>query len=234
MKPTRKQLMWVYKKLHSAYGPRNWWPADTDFEVIVGAILTQQAQWSNVEKAIANLKDHGLLDPRRLAEAEAAFVEKLVRPAGFYKVKSRRIIDMARSYERIRGAYSMPIPAAREELLSMDGIGPETCDSILLYAGNVPTFVIDAYTKRMAERYGLAEDETIRYHELKQRFEEKLPRNERLFNEYHALIVELGKRHCKVRPECDSCPLGKRCKKRVKSKTKKPALEQKAKPRKRR
>jgi len=217
MPPTRKQLMWIYKQLHSAYGPRNWWPAETEFEVVVGAILTQQAPWTNVEKAIINLKGRGLLDPSLLAKAETTLVETLVRPAGFYKVKSRRIIRIAESYGRIRAAYDLPINEARKELLSMEGVGPETCDSILLYAGNVPTFVIDAYTKRMAGRYGLAQDEDIDYHELKEMFENKLPRNERLFNEYHALIVELGKRHCKVKPECVNCPLEKRCKKKVKS-----------------
>jgi len=122
---------------------------------------------------------------------------------------------MAESYGRIRAAYDMPINEARKELLSMEGIGPETCDSILLYAGNVPTFVIDAYTKRMAGRYGLTEDENADYHDLKGMFEDGLPRNERLFNEYHALIVELGKRHCKIKPECEGCPLKMRCKKRV-------------------
>ena len=218
MPPTRKQLMWIYKQLHSAYGPRNWWPAETEFEVVVGAILTQQAPWTNVEKAIINLRGRGLLDPELLAKAETTLVEKLVRPAGFYKVKSRRIKGIADSYGRIRAAYDMPIHEARKELLSMKGIGPETCDSILLYAGNMPTFVIDAYTKRMAGRYGLAQDEDIDYYELKEMFEDNLPRNERLFNEYHALIVELGKRHCKVKPECADCPLEKRCKKKVKSK----------------
>ena len=221
MAPTRKQLMWIYKKLRSAYGPRGWWPADTDFEIIVGTILTQQAPWTNVEKAIVNLKERGLLDPELLAKAETTLVEKLVRPAGFYKVKSKRIIGMARSYGRIRATYVMPINEARETLLSMDGIGPETCDSILLYAGNVPTFVIDAYTKRMAGRYGLTQDETAVYHELKNMFEETLPRTEWLVNEYHALIVELGKRNCKAKPECGGCPLEERCKKRVKSKSKK-------------
>jgi endonuclease-3 related protein len=233
MPPTRKQLMWIYKRLHSAYGPRNWWPAETDFEVVVGAILTQQAPWTNVEKAIINLKGHGLLDPENLAKAETALVEKLVRPAGFYKVKSKRVIKMAESYGRIRDAYDMPISEARKTLLSMDGIGPETCDSILLYAGNMPTFVIDAYTKRMAGRYGLTQDEDIDYHELKDMFEEKLPRNERLFNEYHALIVELGKQHCRSKPECKGCPLEARCKKRVKSKPQKKATASKANARKR-
>jgi endonuclease-3 related protein len=208
--------MWIYKQLHSAYGPRDWWPAETEFEVVVGAMLTQQAPWTNVEKAIINLRGRGLLDPELLAKAETALVEKLVRPAGFYRVKSRRIIGIAGSYGRIRAAYDMPIHEARKELLSMDGVGPETCDSILLYAGNMPTFVIDAYTKRMAGRYGLAQDEDMDYYELKNMFEKNLPRNERLFNEYHALIVELGKRHCKVKPECANCPLEKRCKKKVK------------------
>lgn len=233
MPPTKKQLMWIYKRLHSAYGPRGWWPADTEFEVIVGAVLTQQVAWTNVEKAIANLKSHGLLDPERLAKADVTLVEKLVRPAGFYRMKSRRIIGIAREHDRIRDAYAMPIEQARQVLLSMNGIGPETCDSILLYAGNVPTFVIDAYTKRMAARYGIA-DEAVDYHELKRMFEERLPRNERLFNEYHALIVELGKRHCATKPRCSDCPLGDKCKKKVKRKAAKKIMARKRAERKRR
>lgn len=218
MSPTKKQLMWIYKKLSSAYGPRNWWPADSDFEVIVGAVLTQQAPWVNVENAIVNLKDNGLLDVQRLANAEVTRVERLIKPAGFYKTKSRRIIGMARNYESVKSAYSMPIDEAREHLLSMDGVGPETCDSILLYAGNVPTFVIDAYTRRVVGRYGLIDGTASTYDSLKAMFESKLPRNERLFNEYHALIVELGKNHCRVKPECSNCPLSERCKKRIRAK----------------
>lgn len=214
MSPTKKQLMWIYDRLYLKYGPQKWWPAETEFEVVIGAILTQQAPWTNVEKAINNLKSYDLLEPKRLANTEISLIERLIKPAGFYKVKSKRIKNIARTYDDLQSAYRMSVDEARKRLLAVEGVGPETCDSILLYAGGIPTFVIDAYTKRLAERYGLIE-EAVSYDDLKGMFEKKLKPNERLYNEYHALIVQLGKNHCKSNPLCKECPLTDRCEKRV-------------------
>lgn len=206
----------VYGALYAAFGPQHWWPAKTPFEVVVGAILTQQAPWKNVEKAINNLKAAKLLTPERIANANLSLLQKLIRPAGFYRVKSKRLKEISRLYPRMKGLSKKSVAQAREAILEMDGIGPETGDSILLYAFDMPTFVVDAYTKRFAKRYGLTAGwKKADYDRTKIFFESNVAQNVQIYNEFHALIVELGKRHCKAKPACDGCPLDGQCKKLI-------------------
>lgn len=210
------RLMHIYDTLYNSFGPQRWWPADTQFEVVVGAVLTQQAPWKNVETAIGNLRKHGLLDPERLANADLKLVRKLIQPAGFYNVKSRRLKKIAALYPRMRELSRKSLDEARQGILEIDGIGPETADSILLYAFGMPTFVVDAYTKRFVKRYGFAKGwKKVDYETTKRFFEENIERNAVVYNEFHALIVELGKRHCRTKPLCGGCPLGKSCRRLV-------------------
>jgi endonuclease-3 related protein len=207
----KKNLLAIYKKLHREYGPRDWWPADTPFEVIVGAILTQNTAWSNVEKAIKNLKAERLLCPRSMADVKASKLARLIRPAGYFNVKAKRLKNFSdtlsgRYGNSLKRLFSLPTRKLREELLAINGIGPETADSILLYAAGRPVFVIDAYTKRIFSRHGIVGQDAA-YGRMQRLFMEGLPRSARLFNEYHALIVELAKRHCRKSPLCEGCPL---------------------------
>jgi endonuclease-3 related protein len=202
-----------YRALLKHFGPQHWWPAETPFEVIVGAILTQNTAWANVERAIANLKEHGLLDPRRLAEVDLDTLALAIRPAGYFNVKARRLkcfVEwfMARTggdLERLRGT---PAASLREELLGVCGIGPETADSILLYALGRPTFVVDTYTHRVLARHGWVPEETT-YDEMKDLFERGLPPDPKLYNEFHALVVAVGKEFCRAKARCEECPLRK-------------------------
>lgn len=210
-----KSLLEIYHTLYDAYGPRHWWPADTPFEVCVGAILTQNTSWGNVEKAIANLKEEGLLSPEALYNVTVDRLSAAIRPAGYFNVKSVRLKDFVK-YLRERHGGSLERMFAgdwrelREELLRVRGIGPETCDSILLYAGGKPTFVVDAYTKRLFAALGIL-DPLAGYDEVRNLFMSNLPQDARLFNEYHALIVEHGKHHCRKRPLCGGCGLHPFC-----------------------
>jgi len=201
----------MYDTLRKAYGPQGWWPAETPTEVAIGAILTQNTSWKNVEKAVAALKKAGLLDFRRLNAIAEAGLAEIVRPAGTYRVKAGRLKALAawvchRSGGCLEDALKGHMPDVRRDLLSIHGIGPETADAILLYAGNHATFVVDAYTRRVLRRHGLVAD-TADYAEIQSRFERELPRDAGLFNEFHALLVEVGKRHCRARAHCDKCPL---------------------------
>ena len=210
-KSKSKTLLDMYQKMLDALGTQQWWPGETPFEVIIGAILTQNTNWSNVEKAIKNLKTAGKLAPHeiyRLSEAELA---ELIRPSGFFNVKAKRVktfINWLFSHYEGDLAYLFDrgLPSLREELLSIKGIGPETADSILLYAGNFPTFVVDAYTYRIFSRHGLIPEESS-YDEMKDFFEDNLPKDVQLYNEYHALLVNIGKRYCKPKQSCEQCPL---------------------------
>ncbi len=201
----------VYEKLHSAYGPQHWWPADTPFEVMVGAILTQNTAWRNVEQAIANLRSSGRFDPGHLKDLPASRLAELIRPAGCHNVKSRRLqaflsfilSNYGGSVARMRSQGPVH---TRGALLGVHGIGPETADCILLYALGHPAFVVDAYTRRIFVRLGLVDD-NVKYDALQTRFVEALPEDAALFNEYHALIVALGKDVCRPKPLCGSCPL---------------------------
>ncbi len=205
------KLLRVYDRLLAAYGPQQWWPGDSPFEVLVGAVLVQNTSWKNVERAIRNLAAADLLSPRALYGVPQEELEELIRPAGYYRVKARRLRNLlAMVVERYDGSlnamFQTPLETLREELLSINGIGPETADSILLYAGNLPTFVIDTYTYRIMARHGWIGFEAG-YDELKEHFESGLARDAALYNEYHALLVRVGHLHCRKQPRCDGCPL---------------------------
>ena len=197
--------------MFDALGPRQWWPGETPFEVVIGAILTQNTNWSNVEKAINNLKTAGKLSPVGIYELSVTELAKLIRPSGFFNVKAKRVKAFINwLFSRYEGNLSkmldQDLQTLRGELLSVKGIGPETADSILLYAGNKPTFVVDAYTHRIFSRHELIPEEST-YDEMKSFFEENLPKDVQLFNEYHALLVNVGKMFCKTRKVCEPCPL---------------------------
>lgn len=206
--------MKLFETLLGRYGALHWWPADTPFEVCVGAILTQNTNWGNVEKAIVNLKREGLLSVEALREIDQGRLAELIRPSGFFNVKSARLkvfVDwLWERYGSLDAMFSTEWAGLREELASVRGIGPETCDSILLYAGGKPSFVVDAYTKRLFSRLGLVREEDD-YHQVRALFMDHLPAEVPLFNEYHALIVEQCKRHCRKKPLCEGCPLSRFC-----------------------
>jgi endonuclease-3 related protein len=204
-------LQELYDRLWEAWGPQGWWPGDTPFEVAVGAILTQNTNWGNVARAIAALKDQGLLDPQALHDLPEPELARLIRPAGYFNVKARRLKNfldfLAQHYdgsmERLAAAG---LATLRPALLTVKGVGPETADSILLYALAQPTFVVDAYTFRILSRHGLIA-EACTYEELRHLFQEHLPARVELYQEYHALLVRLGKELCRPRPRCPGCPL---------------------------
>jgi endonuclease-3 related protein len=207
----RTALLNLYDRLYSRFGPQRWWPADTPFEVIIGAILTQNTAWPNVEKAIQNLKKHRLLSPKALSKATPSKIAALIRPSGYYNIKTKRLGSflsfLNRAYKGSISTMSRSEPLAlRKALLEVKGIGPETADSILLYALGKPFFVIDAYTRRIFERHKLVK-KGISYEELQRFFMKNLPKSAKLYNEYHALIVRVGKEYCKKRPSCGLCPL---------------------------
>ncbi|MFZ5449228.1 MAG: endonuclease III domain-containing protein [Thermodesulfobacteriota bacterium] len=204
-------LQELYQRLWEAWGPQGWWPGDTPFEVVVGAILTQNTNWKNVAMAIKALKEQGLLEPQALHDLPVPELAQLIRPAGYYNIKARRLKNFLDFLGNHYG-NSMEVMAAedleslRPALLAVKGIGPETADSILLYGLAKPTFVVDAYTFRILSRHGLI-PETYAYEDLRQLFMEHLPLEVALFQEYHALLVRLGKLWCRPRPRCDSCPV---------------------------
>jgi endonuclease III related protein len=201
----------IYRTLYAFYGPLNWWPGDTPFEVTVGAILTQNTNWLNVEKAIAKLKSEGVLNARALNLMPEKDLALLIRPSGYYNVKAKRlkafIAFLADSYNcEMTLLNGTDTRALRERLLAINGIGQETCDSILLYALDRPVFVIDAYTKRILSRHNILGLKAS-YEEFQSLFHDSLERDARRFNEYHALLVSLGKDFCRPVPRCGGCPL---------------------------
>lgn len=201
----------MYEALLRAWGGQKWWPGETPFEVMVGAILTQNTNWTNVEKAIANLKAAGMLNPQALHYASAERIAELIRPSGYFNVKARRLKNFLDFYFcEAGGSYArliaLPTPELRAKLLAVNGLGPETVDSILLYALNRPVFVIDAYTRRLLRRHLLIQGDED-YETLRALFEYHIPRSRKVFNEYHALIVRAGKYHCRPKPQCAGCPL---------------------------
>jgi endonuclease-3 related protein len=204
--------MEVYSALYAHYGPQHWWPGETPFEVMVGAILTQNTNWQNVEKAIANLKGAGVLSAKAIHNMPEPELAELIRPSGYFNIKARRLkafIDyfMARHGGSIKRMKAVDCGTLREEVLVVNGIGPETADSILLYALGCPTFVVDAYTKRIFSRHGFF-PETADYHEVQKYFTDRLPKDVQLYNEYHALIVRLAKDRClKKAGQCKLCLL---------------------------
>ncbi len=195
-------LLEIYQILLAEFGPQHWWPAETEFEVIVGALLTQQTRWENVEQAIANLKSESLLTPDALADADRDTIEECIRCTGFYRQKSERLQLLSRHFarNRISGILDKPAGALRAELLSLKGVGYETADSIILYAAHKPVFVIDAYTKRICECINVNGG----YEALQRYFEGGLPRDTHLYQEFHALIVRYGKEYC-TKKRCDEC-----------------------------
>lgn len=204
-------LLDIYKRLFNYFGPQGWWPADDSFEVAVGAILTQNTAWRNVEKAIKNLKEEGLLNPSGLHRLSLEQLASLIRPSGYYNVKANRLkafIDLL--FNDYKGdldiMFSEEGSRLRERLLGVKGIGEETADSMLLYVGGVPIFVVDSYTKRILFMHKII-PYTSDYREVQQIFMKRLPHDPQLFNEYHALIVKLGKDFCKKKPLCERCPL---------------------------
>jgi endonuclease-3 related protein len=212
MTPTGKLLEEAYRRLHAHFGHRSWWPGETPFEIIVGAILTQNTNWQNVEKAIANLKRDGLLNARKLYALHPSKCASLIRPAGYFRVKTKRLRSFLKFFIENYSAStkrmeSEELGSLRHELLSVNGIGPETADSILLYALGKPVFVIDAYTKRILHRHRLCSEEAT-YDELQEIFMDNLKHEAKLFNDYHAQLVEVGKTYCRPQnPRCDECPL---------------------------
>ncbi len=205
-------MLEIYRTLLDFFGPQHWWPGETPFEIAVGAILTQNTSWANVEKAIANLKAAGCLDAARLYEIDTAELEKLIRPAGYFRVKAKRLKSfitwLCEGYDGdLRNLEPIPTVRLRDELLSISGIGPETADSILLYALNRPVFVVDTYTARVMVRHGLISPEGLDYYQLQDLFMSNLEPDVALFNEFHALLVMTGKDYCKPNPRCSPCPL---------------------------
>jgi endonuclease-3 related protein len=206
-----EQLRKIYGLLYTRFGPQHWWPGDTPFEVIVGAVLTQNTNWGNVEKAIINLKKAKALNPEKLHSIKPAGLARMIRPAGYFNIKASRLknlIDWLFKNHAGKLAKLKNIATARlrDELLSVRGVGPETADSILLYALNRPVFVVDAYTKRIFSRHRLIKFDAD-YEEIRAFFESNLPADIKLFNEYHALLVHTGKEFCKPSPRCPDCPL---------------------------
>lgn len=204
-------LRTIYRALHRRWGPQHWWPARTRFEVVVGAILTQNTAWTNVTRALAALRRARALTPRALANLPQRRLAALIRPAGTYQVKARRLHAFTRALQRDHGGsldrlLRRPAAGLRAWLLAVHGIGPETADCIVLYAARQPVFVVDAYTRRVLSRHRWASADAS-YDELAARFTRALPRDADLFGEYHALIVKLGKEHCRARPRCAGCPL---------------------------
>jgi endonuclease-3 related protein len=209
--PVKARLLRLYRALLAHHGPQRWWPARTPFEVAVGAILTQHTAWTGAARAVAALRRAGLLDPQRLVRHDAARLQALVRPAGTYRVKARRLLDftrwlVARAAGDFRVLRRAPLAPLRRELLGVPGLGPETTDAILLYAAGRPVFVADAYTRRVLARHRLL-PAAADYEQARAFVEAHLPSDPALFNELHALLVAVAKSHCRAVPRCATCPL---------------------------
>lgn len=203
----------IYRRLFVAYGPQHWWPGDSRFEVMVGAVLTQNTAWTNVERAIANLKKAKALSPAAIAKAHPKRLASWLKPSGYFNVKAKRLKALCRwlnGQGGVRKLTTLPTPELRHSLIAVHGIGPETADDILLYAFDRPVFVIDAYTRRVFHRLGFIEG-TEHYERLRQRFESALESDAQLFNEYHALIVVHAKDACRKKPLCSRCCLAAIC-----------------------
>jgi endonuclease-3 related protein len=205
------KLLDIYRILFDHYGPMGWWPAETPFEVVVGAILTQNTAWRNVEMAITNLKQFGPLAPEVLLRLPEEKLAEAIRPSGYYRQKSKRLRNFLAMLSdrfncRLDALFDLPTETLREELIALSGIGPETADSILLYAAGRPVFVIDSYTIRILSRHELLPEETS-YGEAQDWVTDNLPEDVQLFNEFHALLVNVGKDFCRPRPKCSGCPL---------------------------
>ncbi|MEW6170235.1 MAG: endonuclease III domain-containing protein [Candidatus Omnitrophota bacterium] len=208
----KNKLNKIYQRLYKEFGPQHWWPGESSFEIMIGAILTQNTNWANVEKAISNLKQKNSLSPNKLYKLSHKRLAQLIRPAGYFNIKAKRIKNfldfLFKEYKgNIKIMRKVPTGTLRKKLLLVNGIGQETADSILLYALDKSVFVVDAYTKRMLLRHKIIKEETS-YEEIQEIFHNNLEQNKELFNEYHALIVRLGKEICKTKnPLCHICPI---------------------------
>jgi endonuclease-3 related protein len=225
MQPTH-----IYKILYKKFGKQNWWPVDKKyhkknlsdfrFEIIVGSILTQNTNWSNVEKIIINLKKNNMLNIQNLIEADFDYLTDIIKPSGFFNQKTKRLLKISNFLKNnfnsnLDKFFNREKRLIRNQLLSLNGIGPETADSIILYAGSKPIFVVDSYTKRLCERIPLKTK--LFYDDIQSFFEKDLNKNFKneelvnIYNEFHALIVKLAKDNCKKKPNCDNCPLKEQC-----------------------
>jgi endonuclease-3 related protein len=206
------KLMETYERMLAKFGPQHWWPGDSPFEIMVGAVLVQNTSWRNVEHAIKNLRDAAVMEPHALYKVPPAELAELIRPAGYYQLKTKRLRNLLRfvveQYDgSLEAMFSTSLASLREQLLEINGIGPETADAILLYAGGLPTFVVDTYAHRILARHGWL-DYDATYDDIKDYFESTLPDDAALYNEYHALLVRVGKDYCKrTAPNCEACPL---------------------------
>ncbi len=210
---TGQKIQHIYELLFERFGPQNWWPGDTKDEIITGAILTQNTNWQNVEKAIGNLKNASVMSLDKLYSVQQSQLAELIRPAGYYNIKAKRLKTLLNwLFEKHNGSLTeieaMDTESLRAELLEINGIGRETADSILLYAFGRPVFVVDAYTYRIAARHQLIEPDCD-YEQLRSFFEDNLEDDVKLFNEYHALLVRTGKEFCRPKARCMNCPLEK-------------------------
>ncbi len=208
-----EKLMEIYQLLYERYGCQHWWPGHSRFEIIVGAILTQNTNWGNVEKAIKNLKAAKSLTAEKLYEMDISSLAEMIRPAGYYNIKAGRLKNflewLFKEHDGDLNRLEDTDPETlRQAFLQIKGVGPETADSIVLYAFDKPVFVVDAYTCRIMGRHGLIEDGAD-YEQVRDFFQSYLDRNVKLFNEYHALLVRLGKEYCRPKAKCDGCPLEK-------------------------
>jgi endonuclease-3 related protein len=211
----KASLLSIYYALLGHFGSQHWWPAESRFEVIIGAILTQNTAWQNVERVIENLKKEGILTPEGIFHAPEEKLQTLLKPAGYFRIKTKRLKHFINFlFEEHSGNLTslrgLPKDRLREQLLNVNGIGPETADSIVLYATDKLSFVVDAYTKRIFSRLGVIETNTS-YAGIKEYFEKNLPRDLKIYKEFHALIVKLGKIYCKAKPLCNDCPIRTYC-----------------------
>lgn len=205
------RLTEIYDRLYRAYGPQKWWPGETPFEVLVGAVLVQNTAWKNVERAIANLREQGLMTPNKLYALPPDELADLIRSAGYFRLKAQRLRNLltliVEKYDgSLEALFDQDVESLRRELLTVKGVGPETADSIVLYAAGLPSFVVDTYTHRVLARHGWIEPEAD-YHQIKEHFESQLPVDVPLYNEFHALLVRVGHHHCRKTPTCEGCPL---------------------------
>jgi endonuclease-3 related protein len=213
-----RALKSIYRSLLDHYGPQSWWPGDSCFEIMVGAVLTQNTAWSNVEKAIANLKRSNVLDANEIMAMEEGELAEMIRPAGYFNIKAKRLKNLVRFTVEQGGEAGLAeydTGVLRDKLLEVNGVGPETADDILLYGFSRPVFVVDAYTRRIFSRYGVIGGKEP-YENLRALFETSLGSDARLFNEYHALIVSHAKEVCSKKPDCTGCVIGKNCRKIIK------------------
>lgn len=209
--PTKARLLRLYRGLERQFGPQHWWPGRTSFEIAVGAVLTQNTAWINAARAVAALRARGLLSPHRLDALPETELASVIRSAGTYRLKARRLRAFTqwlieRFGGRFLGMRRAPLSSVRRELLRVPGLGPETVDSILLYSAGRPVFVADAYARRVLARHRIIAPNAA-YEDVRAFMETHLPSDPALFNECHALLVALGKRYCRTRPRCDECPL---------------------------